>query len=91
MSDAPKFDNTPVGRFPRLNFDHPDMIKGITKIMKPPKIIEYQYVSGVWDQIDQMVNLLIAEGWQPLGGTSLAWDPHDERYWYCQGMVKYDI
>ncbi len=84
-----KLDNTPVGPFLRVNFDHPEMIKGIQKIMNR-KIVEYQYVSGVWDNIERMVSILIADGWQPIGGISVTHTPDDDRCWYAQAMVKYE-
>ena len=55
------------------------------------KIIEYVVISNHYHrqyehQFIDMINKMIKEGWQPLGGVSLA----PEKYPYAQAMVKYE-
>jgi hypothetical protein len=51
------------------------------------KIVEYKVVKFTSDkELVNVVNSLIKEGWQPLGGVSIANEIMD----HCQAMVKYE-
>lgn len=58
------------------------------------KIKSYQVIStGDKKELNDMANLLIDEGWQPLGPAQYSPTPDDgtgsEGDWYTQTMVKY--
>ena len=51
------------------------------------KIIAYKLVKfQIATELEDTVNVLIKEGWQPLGGVSIANEIMD----HCQAMVKYE-
>ncbi len=54
------------------------------------RIIEYQVVVATGDnkQLNQRVNALIQQGFQPFGGVSEAVD--NQVFYYTQAMVKYE-
>lgn len=55
--------------------------------------MEYQMiVAGDGNRMDELVNQIISEGWEPFGGCSVAlsYDPEDHRHYseYAQAMVR---
>jgi len=49
------------------------------------KIAEYVNVRGTSREINEQVNFLIKQGWEPLGGISTNW------YDSVQAMVRYEL
>lgn len=53
------------------------------------KIIEYDTATSLSEEtLRQFINKKIKEGWQPLGGISVAVSPEDTEL-YSQALVKY--
>lgn len=82
-----KMDPTFTGPQMKINFSHPDVIKGVKNIMNPRKIIEYTifYSNERPECVDlSIINNLIQEGWQPYGF------PYEFGTGFGQAMVKYE-
>jgi hypothetical protein len=71
-----------------VNFDHPEVIKSIGKIVGQRKVIDY-YICRDPSAMDvrEEVMDLIGDGWELLGGISVTFD--EEKSFYAQAMVKY--
>jgi hypothetical protein len=89
-----KLDPSFVGERMKVNFDHPDVILAIKKIIRPPKIIGYFIASSNdADSLQDKVNDLICKGWQPLGGVCFQRDeisPESCNWYFQQAMVSYE-
>ena len=58
--------------------------------MKERKIVEYVVVvKSTPERLDDLVNMKLMNGWQPLGGVSTLVKPNNDIY-FIQALVKYE-
>lgn len=49
------------------------------------KIVEAKDNAG---NLEDAVNELILEGWQPVGGIAVGYSPQSYNWWYYQAMIR---